>query len=405
VAGRQIKLGRVIFKLAIGTLLLLSLALAVPVTAGTAALTGSFTVRLVASNIAALSIGDSYANISWETNGDASSQVLYDTIAHENTDDYTYHSNNNTAPVSHHIVSLTGLSPSTTYHYRVKSAATVNGSDFAVLSDDHVFQTGSPPINGYGGGGWGGVITQTVSLTGITGTNALILNSSGFVQSATLLTTPDGLLWLEIPAGARILDAQGQLPNALSVIKPATPPPPSQDVPVLFYAFSPAGVTFSPPVKLTMKYDLANLPAGVKESTLYIAYWDGSQWQALPSTVDTQTSTVSALISRLASVALMGKMAIPTPVQTIVPTSLPATTPPPSISTPALTTTTITTPAPSQTPAPTTSLTQTPTSAETTAPVSSPATTSFWWILGGSLAAALIILTAGWIMISRHRRK
>ena len=71
---------------------------------------------------------------------------------------------------------------------------------------------------------------------------------------------------------------------------------------------------------LTMKYDHATLPSGVLESTLYIAYWDGSQWQALPSTVDTQIGTVSAWLSHFSIWALMGKMTIPTPAQTTVPT-------------------------------------------------------------------------------------
>ena len=112
-AGNLKKLWRVRIRLALGMLMLLSSALAVPVVAGSAVLTGSFSVQLVASNVSASGIGDSYANISWETNGDATSQVFYDTATHANIDDYAYHSNTDTSPVSHHIVSLTGLSPST----------------------------------------------------------------------------------------------------------------------------------------------------------------------------------------------------------------------------------------------------------------------------------------------------
>jgi uncharacterized repeat protein (TIGR01451 family) len=103
--------------------------------------TGSFTVELVISNVSASDIGSYGATISWDTSDNATSQVFYDTHFHENIADYAYHSVADPTLVPDHSVPLTGLSPSTTYHYRAKSVATVNGTEFIAISDDYAFST------------------------------------------------------------------------------------------------------------------------------------------------------------------------------------------------------------------------------------------------------------------------
>jgi hypothetical protein len=43
------------------------------------------------------------------------------------------------------------------------------------------------------------------------------------------------------------------------------------------------------------------------ESSLYIAYHDGTKWIPLTSTVDTETKTVTAYLYHFSTYALMGK--------------------------------------------------------------------------------------------------
>ncbi len=75
---------------------------------------------------------------------------------------------------------------------------------------------------------------------------------------------------------------------------------------VAAYKFSPSGSTFKPAMTLTVKYDPASLPAGVKEAGLFIAYWDGSKWSALSSTVDTQAKSMTAQVSHFSTFAVLG---------------------------------------------------------------------------------------------------
>jgi len=99
------------------------------------------TVPLVTSNVSATSITQTSAVISWQTSSNATSQVFYDIVYREDIDDYVYHTPEYTTPVSEHSVHLTGLSPSTTYHYRAKSVLIVDGTEFIAISDDYTFTT------------------------------------------------------------------------------------------------------------------------------------------------------------------------------------------------------------------------------------------------------------------------
>jgi hypothetical protein len=98
-------------------------------------------VALVAYEVSLARIGHFTAAISWKTNGDATSQVFYDTVSHSNIGDYVYCTSERTALAQRHKMTLNKLSPFTTYHYRVRSAA--GGREF--VSDDYSFTTLLPP--------------------------------------------------------------------------------------------------------------------------------------------------------------------------------------------------------------------------------------------------------------------
>jgi hypothetical protein len=101
---------------------------------------------LTISNVLAHGITTNFATISWQTNRSATSQVFYDTSSHAKVTDYAYHSNLNNAPVTHHSVNIYGLLQSTTYHYRVRSSATISVNNLLAVSDDLSFKTPSSHI-------------------------------------------------------------------------------------------------------------------------------------------------------------------------------------------------------------------------------------------------------------------
>lgn len=87
------------------------------------------------SNVASANVTDRSALISWTTNEDADSVVEYGTSA-------AYGSvASDTAMVTNHSISLSGLSASTTYHFRVKSK---DASANEGVSADYSFTTGAP---------------------------------------------------------------------------------------------------------------------------------------------------------------------------------------------------------------------------------------------------------------------
>jgi len=134
----------------------------------------SGTVPLVTSDVAASSIGYYSATISWNTNGDATSQVFYDTESRASPGEYANSTTEEITRVTEHSTSLTGLSSSTTYHYRVRSA--IPDTKFLAISEDYTFRTSTPAGGGGGGGGGAGDTTppriSDILVSGISETSA-----------------------------------------------------------------------------------------------------------------------------------------------------------------------------------------------------------------------------------------
>jgi hypothetical protein len=160
------------------------------------------------------------------------------------------------------------------------------------------------------------------------------LNTSGFSSGVTVkvdqdgyavnnykITTTDGKLTLSISDNNRLLGSNGKPLTALTSSPLSTPPSiPAGKTLVAAYNLGPDGATFSSILTLTFKYDPAGLPAGVDENTLYLAYYDGSLWQNLNGSVNTENNTVTGQISHFSTYAILGQIAS-TPTQTATPTS------------------------------------------------------------------------------------
>jgi|GEM_PF-1238032 len=305
------------------------------------------------------------------------------------------------------VIPRAGVSPTDTYTL----TATFDGNT-VVLADN--IPIGNIPGQGYtitinaptpppppppgGGGGF-----LYVSLTGLKGT--LVIAIDGITLQATQLVSQDDNVSLSVPYLAKLLNNLGSPLTTLSMTKVSSPPaPPPEWLILSAYDFGPNGAQFSPALTITMRYDPETLPQGASENDLFITYWNGSQWVALVSTVDTDAHTVSAAITHSTNFAVMSKLApgstpTPTPITAPTPTAtsspVPTTTAPPTTvirPTPSLTT--APTPTPSLTPTPATPPTSTVTP-PTTAPVPPSSTPSAsntnWGIIIVIIVAAIVV--------------
>jgi uncharacterized repeat protein (TIGR02543 family) len=204
-----------------------------------------------------------------------------------------------------------------------------------------------PPFSGGGNGGGGGgeeavpplPVTKSVTTSGFSPSSELKVDTSGTVQANAQLKFGDSGANLDIIKNTKLSDAKGNALGTLTVaeLDSITQPPAPREVIIKAYEFGPDGARFNPPITLTLSYDAAILPAEADVNSLFIAYWDGSHWMALESTMDTASHTVSTKVSHFSEYALIGRQAMavvttmPTPQEVVLADHNPETvaTPPP----------------------------------------------------------------------------
>ena len=261
------------------------------------------------------------------------------------------------------------------------------------LASTTVFQNGTiqqlnlvisgtqPTTTSGGGGGGGGFGSQLIGIN-LSG-NSPFMDGNGKSITAGEIKTSDGKLTIGVSVGVAIWNAAGAAQSFLSANTPTIiPNEPAQQRIIYSYEMGPNGVTFTPGATLSFTYSSADV-AGVSETSLYIAWWDGTAWVKLNSEVNSTAKTVSATIVHFTTFALIGQQAQSTTTSSPPPTTLqPTTVPPPTT--------------PPTNPAITTAST---TMSSTTSSEESGETN--WVLFGGIVAAALII---GSIVFSIRRR-
>lgn len=153
-----------------------------------------------------------------------------------------------------------------------------------------------------------------------------------------LVTSPDSTTELSIPLSTTIKDKDGRriYPSNIKITDNPNPPAPPSDTSIigLTYNFEPSGATFDPPITLTFTYDPGQLPEGVNEGDLVVAFYDEAtgEWINLVCVVDTETNTITALVSHFTAFAILVKVPV---VEEVIPIPAPEPKPEPVITPPA----------------------------------------------------------------------
>ena len=138
-----------------------------------------------------------------------------------------------------------------------------------------------------------------------------LVDSRGALQSRVELTSADGLITLTMDQGTAVT-AEGEKPlQLIRVAVDDSPPPPPEQAFVAgpVYELAPQNAAFNPQLRLTLSYDAADLPEGLREDDLYVACHDGSEWRRLLyKRVDTGLHSITTHLSdfSLATIAVLG---------------------------------------------------------------------------------------------------
>lgn len=278
------------------------------------------------------------------------------------------------------------VAQNTSYQYRVVAFNVSGEAAAGALSVITPFAPSDENGSNGGGSGVGGEteIENEVELEGLTGDDILKVDSSGKSKNSVRLSNsgPGRSTNIDILAGTVLKTAEGSALTSIAMSEPDSlpPPPPGANI-ITAQELGPSGATFNPSITLMLTFDPAELPAGVSEDDLTIAYWDGVVWIPLETTIDLNASLMSVQVNHFTVFGILAKLPATTPA---IPTTPAA----------SITPTTPTTPTTPVTPI-------TPTVPTAPAP-GAPPTGPNWGLIGGIMAVA--VLGIGGI-VYRVRRK
>ena len=200
---------------------------------------------------------------------------------------------------------LSGLSASTTYHFRARAAGGSTG-----YGADRTFTTGSSSGGGGGGGGGAGIVSYCKYV------QAYSTASGKFIKDI-YITSKDNNVSLDIAKDTVGL-IHGDSLYTICIDKMLDPPDVPQDTLLIgsIYDISPDDATFSPGITMTIAFDPDSIPEGTSTENLVIAMWDEDtgEWEDLEgSSVDLADNTVSALVSHFTAFAILSHKVSATP--------------------------------------------------------------------------------------------
>ena len=172
---------------------------------------------------------------------------------------------------------------------------------------------------------WDGESTTTENPIEVQVTNALNITAQ-FASDSNEFISKDKIVSITIPDGANGLDGEGNPLAGIEFTLAGNVPdlPEGTGIIGLPYQLGPDGATFAPPAILTWNYDPADIPDGVTEEELGIAYYDeaAAGWQDLESTVNAEMNTITAPVDHFTTFAAMVTLPAEPAAFTIDPESL-----------------------------------------------------------------------------------
>jgi len=149
--------------------------------------------------------------------------------------------------------------------------------------------------------------TVNTDFCGETGT--FQIDSSGRILQSATMGCVDGPLTITIEENTIAFDSEGNPLSTLSMSLMEDFPPPPEDNNIIGIPFNlgPDGATFDPSLTFTWTYTLGDLPEGVAEEDLVLAYYntDTGEWITLDCVVDTENMTITASVSHFTAFALL----------------------------------------------------------------------------------------------------
>lgn len=244
------------------------------------------------SNVNALTIYPTYVSVVLEKDGSGSSSITF-----TSSDRYRL---NNSASVSvtcgDSSSSLTLTGPATT------------GTNTVSVTPEKVLCSYA---GGDGGGGGGGTTVTTPTVPTTTTGQVTATPSEG---GKTTLTTSEGTeAAITVPTNAVSASTVFKAETVSTATLSNTAPPPTGKTLVNGFNLSATSGTtavtsFSQALTITLTYTDSQI-TGLGESSLKIYRWDGTQWVALTTTVNTATNTLTATTTRFSYFAIMGEAA------------------------------------------------------------------------------------------------
>jgi len=156
-----------------------------------------------------------------------------------------------------------------------------------------------------GGGGGGDLILEVLEEE----ESYYFISTSGRIKESIDITSEDGRLNVFVQEGTIALDEDGDPLTILEFTVDETPPPTPADDEILGlpYNFEPDGATFNPLITVTWSYDPSDIPGGVAEERLAIAFYEDEtlEWVKLSSMVDPVTNTITAYTNHFTTFAVV----------------------------------------------------------------------------------------------------
>jgi hypothetical protein len=198
--------------------------------------------------------------------------------------------------------------------YTIQSRATDNSNNQEAPGAGNTFTYDTTPSDGGSGDADGAA--PPAPPPGTTDVRGKVSTAGDFLESVTV-PSEDGLCTLTIPEGTVGLTEELEPLTEIIILIMDEPPPPLEDAHVigLVYDFQPSGATFEPPITLEYKYDPGDIPEGIAEEDLVLAYYDqkAGEWVNLEGTVDTERNTITVFISHFTAFTILGYEVVPEP--------------------------------------------------------------------------------------------